>query len=151
MASVHRHGRHQDRSGRAAHGRARSLGSLFSDEHRAADVYPDPVLAIAIWFVIVQALQPLNKTARAVAKRSPSSMTPIDTEGLPYELKSLVDAINSLMSRLGDSLSAQQRFASDAAHELRTPLAAIKLQAQLLSRAKDPETRAKYAPAFKRA
>ena len=43
MASVHRHGRHQDRSGRAAHGRARSLGSLFSDEHRAADVYPDPV------------------------------------------------------------------------------------------------------------
>ena len=104
-----------------------------------------PFLAIAIWFVIVQALQPLNRTARAVAKRSPSSMTPIDTEGLPYELKSLVDAINSLMRRLGDSLSAQQRFASDAAHELRTPLAAIKLQAQLLSRAKDPETRAKYA------
>ena len=45
----------------------------------------------------------------------------------------------------GDSLNAQQRFASDAAHELRTPLAAIKLQSQLLSRAKDPETRAKYA------
>lgn len=104
-----------------------------------------PFLAIAIWFVIVQALQPLNRTARAVAKRSPSSLTPIDTEGLPYELKSLVDAINSLMKRLGESLNAQQRFASDAAHELRTPLAAIKLQAQLLSRAKDPETRAKYA------
>ncbi len=104
-----------------------------------------PFLAIAIWFVIVQALQPLNRTARAVAKRSPSSMTPIDTEGLPYELKSLVDAINSLMARLGDSLNAQQRFASDAAHELRTPLAALKLQAQLLSRAKDEETRAKYA------
>ena len=104
-----------------------------------------PFLAIAIWFVIVQALQPLNRTARAVAKRSPSSMTPIDTEGLPFELKSLVDAINSLMARLGDSLNAQQRFASDAAHELRTPLAAIKLQSQLLSRAKDPETRAKYA------
>lgn len=104
-----------------------------------------PFLAIAIWFVIVQALQPLNRTARAVAKRSPSSMTPIDTEGLPFELKSLVDAINSLMARLGDSLNAQQRFASDAAHELRTPLAAIKLQSQLLARAKDPETRAKYA------
>lgn len=104
-----------------------------------------PFLAIAIWFVIVQALQPLNRTARAVSKRSPSSMTPLETEGLPFELKSLVDAINSLMHRLGDSLNAQQRFASDAAHELRTPLAAIKLQAQLLSRAKDPETRAKYA------
>lgn len=104
-----------------------------------------PFLAIAIWFVIVQALQPLNRTARAVSKRSPSSLTPIDTQGLPFELKSLVDAINSLMNRLGDSLNAQQRFASDAAHELRTPLAAIKLQAQLLSRAKDPETRAKYS------
>ena len=92
-----------------------------------------PFLAIAIWFVIVQALQPLNKTARAVAKRSPSSMTPIDTEGLPYELKSLVDAINSLMSRLGDSLSAQQRFASDAAHELRTPLTLLQTQLELFS------------------
>lgn len=103
-----------------------------------------PFLAIAIWFVIVQSLQPLNKTARAIALRSPTSMTPIATEGLPYELKSLVEALNSLMARLGESLSAQQRFASDAAHELRTPLAAIKLQAQLLSRAKTDELRAKY-------
>ena len=92
-------------------------------------------LAIAIWFVIVQVLQPLSKTARAVAKRSPSSLDPIPSTGLPYEL----------MRRLGDSLTAQQRFASDAAHELRTPLAAIKLQAQLLARAKTDEDRAKYA------
>ncbi len=102
-------------------------------------------LAIAIWFVIVQVLQPLNKTARAVSKKSPSSLTPLETQGLPFELKSLVDAINHLMQRLGDSLTAQQRFASDAAHELRTPLAGIKLQAQLLSRAKTDDDRAKYA------
>ncbi len=102
-------------------------------------------LAIAIWFVIVQVLQPLNKTARAVSKKSPSSLTPLETKGLPFELKSLVDAINHLMQRLGDSLTAQQRFASDAAHELRTPLAGIKLQAQLLSRAKTDDDRAKYA------
>ncbi len=102
-------------------------------------------LAIAIWFVIVQVLQPLNKTARAVSKKSPSSLTPLETKGLPFELKSLVDAINRLMQRLGDSLTAQQRFASDAAHELRTPLAGIKLQAQLLSRAKTDEDRTKYS------
>lgn len=101
-------------------------------------------LAIAIWFVIVQALQSLNKTARAVAQRSPSSLEPISTEGLPFEVKSLVTSINRLMERLSDSLSAQQRFASDAAHELRTPLAAITLQAQLLSRAKTPEDKIKY-------
>ncbi len=103
-----------------------------------------PFLAIAIWFVIVQSLQPLNRTARAVARRSPSSLEPLETEHLPFELKSLVDAINNLLKRLSESLSAQQRFASDAAHELRTPLAAIKLQAQLLARCR-PEDRAKYA------
>ena len=101
-------------------------------------------LAIAIWFVIVQALQSLNKTARAVSQRSPSALEPIPTEGLPFEVKSLVSSINRLMERLSDSLSAQQRFASDAAHELRTPLAAITLQAQLLSRSKTPEDKAKY-------
>ena len=104
-----------------------------------------PFLAIAIWFVIVDALQPLNRTARAVQMRSPSSLDPITIEGLPHELKSLVDAINNLMQRLQESLSSQQRFASDAAHELRTPLAAIKLQAQLLSRAKTSEDQLKYS------
>ena len=103
-----------------------------------------PFLAIAIWFVIVQSLQPLNRTARAVSMRSPSSLAPIEIKNLPYELKSLVGAINNLLRRLSESLNAQQRFASDAAHELRTPLAAIKLQAQLLSRCK-PEDKAKYA------
>lgn len=103
-----------------------------------------PFLAIAIWFVIVQSLQPLNRTARAVSMRSPSSLEPIEIKNLPYELKSLVGAINNLLRRLSESLNAQQRFASDAAHELRTPLAAIKLQAQLLSRCK-PEDKAKYA------
>lgn len=102
-------------------------------------------LAIAVWFVVVQVLHPLSKTARAVAQRSPSTLTPLETKGLPYEVKSLADAVNRLMQRLGDSLSAQQRFASDAAHELRTPLAGIKLQAQLLARAKTDEDRAKYA------
>ena len=101
-----------------------------------------PFLAIAIWFVIVQSLQPLNRTARAVSMRSPSSLEPIEIKNLPYELKSLVGAINNLLRRLSESLNAQQRFASDAAHELRTPLAAIKLQAQLLSRCK-PEDKAK--------
>lgn len=104
-----------------------------------------PFMAIAIWFVIVQALQPLNRTAKAVSTRSPTSLEPISTKGLPFELKSLVQAINNLMARLSDSLHAQQRFASDAAHELRTPLAAIKLQAQLLARAKNEEAVKKHS------
>lgn len=102
-------------------------------------------LAIAIWFVIVHSLQSLNRAAKEVESRSPSSLEPIESAGLPREVGSLVHAINALMERLSMSLTAQQRFASDAAHELRTPLAAIKLQGQLLARAKTDEDRAKYS------
>ena len=102
-------------------------------------------LAIAIWFVIVHALSSLNHAAKEVESRTPSSLDPIPSEGMPREVRSLVLAINALLERLSASLTAQQRFASDAAHELRTPLAAIKLQGQLLARAKTDEDRAKYS------
>ena len=102
-----------------------------------------PFIAIAIWLVLGEGLAPLERTERSVARRSPTSLKPISTEGLPVELLGLVTAINHLMTRLSESLSAQQRFASDAAHELRTPLTAIKLQVQLAQRAKTPEAREK--------
>ena len=98
-----------------------------------------PFIAIAVWIVVGSGLAPLERTARSIARRSPTSLQPISTKGLSSELASLVNAINSLLARLGESLSAQQRFASDAAHELRTPLTALKLQVQLAQRAKTPE------------
>ena len=100
-------------------------------------------IAIAVWIVVGEGLAPLERTARSVARRSPTSLTPISTKGLPSELLGLVSAINQLLERLEQSLSAQQRFASDAAHELRTPLTALKLQVQLAQRAKTPEAREK--------
>ena len=102
-----------------------------------------PFIAIAVWIVVGSGLAPLEKTARSVARRSPTSLEPLSTKGLPAELASLVNAINDLLRRLADSLSAQQRFASDAAHELRTPLTALKLQVQLAQRAKTPEAQQK--------
>ncbi|MCI5850306.1 MAG: ATP-binding protein [Sutterellaceae bacterium] len=98
-----------------------------------------PLTAVIIWLVVGEGLAPLDRTARSVASRSPESLTPLGTKGLPEELKALVTAINSLMERLSVSLDSQKRFASDAAHELRTPLTAIKLQAQLARRARTPE------------
>lgn len=102
-----------------------------------------PFIAIAVWIVVGSGLAPLERTARAVARRSPTSLAPISTRGLPTELAGLVNAVNSLLARLSESLSAQQRFASDAAHELRTPLTALKLQVQLAQRAKTPEAQQK--------
>ena len=98
-----------------------------------------PFICIAVWVVVGDGLAPLEKPARSVARRSPTSLEPISTKGLPLELAGLVKAINDLLERLKESLSAQQRFASDAAHELRTPLTALKLQVQLAERAKTPE------------
>lgn len=102
-----------------------------------------PFIALAVWLVVGDGLAPLERTARSVARRSPSSLEPISTKALPQELAGLVNAINLLLDRLKTSLSAQQRFASDAAHELRTPLTALKLQIQLAQRAKTPEAREK--------
>lgn len=102
-----------------------------------------PFIAIAVWIVVGSGLAPLEKTARSVARRSPTSLEPISTKDLPLELAGLVNAINHLLVRLKESLSAQQRFASDAAHELRTPLTALKLQVQLAQRAKTEEARQK--------
>lgn len=102
-----------------------------------------PFIAIAVWIVVGDGLAPLERTARSVARRSPTSLEPISTKGLPLEIAGLVNAINNLLERLKESLSAQQRFASDAAHELRTPLTALKLQVQLAQRAKTPEAREK--------
>lgn len=102
-----------------------------------------PFIGIAVWIVVGSGLAPLERTARSVARRSPTSLSPISTKGLPTELAGLVNAINHLLERLAESLNAQQRFASDAAHELRTPLTALKLQVQLAQRAKTPEAQAK--------
>lgn len=102
-----------------------------------------PFIAIAVWIVVGDGLAPLERTARSVARRSPTALTPISTKGLPTELAGLVNAINQLLEQLNQSLTAQQRFASDAAHELRTPLTALKLQVQLAQRAKTPEAREK--------
>ncbi len=102
-----------------------------------------PFICIAVWVVVGDGLAPLERTARSVARRSPTSLEPISTKGLPTELAGLVKAINDLLERLKESLSAQQRFASDAAHELRTPLTGLKIQVALAQRAKTPEAQEK--------
>ena len=93
------------------------------------------VVAGLLTLALRRGLAPLSEAARDVAERSAEALTPIDLASHPPELRLLVGAVNDLMARLGSALTLQRDFLADAAHELRTPIAAVRLQLQLLERA----------------
>ncbi|MGI8894128.1 MAG: ATP-binding protein [Casimicrobiaceae bacterium] len=97
-----------------------------------------PFLGILIWYAVGRGLRPLDAMSRAVAKRRPDAMAPLAETGLPRELRPLATSVNALLARLDGALAAQRRFTADAAHELRTPLAALRLQLDVAQRASDP-------------
>lgn len=90
-----------------------------------------PVLAALIWFGVGRALRPLQNIAKETALRGVDRLDHIDIKQVPQEALPLVDALNKLFSRVQASVENERRFTADAAHELRTPLAAIKTQAQV--------------------
>ncbi|HMO44883.1 MAG TPA: ATP-binding protein [Rubrivivax sp.] len=94
-----------------------------------------PFLAAAAWWISALALRPLQRVAADVRRRDEQSLAPLPAAGLPDEVAPLVAALNALLQRLGRSLETQRAFVADAAHELRSPLTALKLQLQLLQRA----------------
>ncbi|HEX7606963.1 MAG TPA: histidine kinase dimerization/phospho-acceptor domain-containing protein, partial [Usitatibacter sp.] len=89
-----------------------------------------PLMGWLIWRLVGREVRVLETTAQAVAKRTPESLEPIESEAVPEEVQPLVDALNGLMGRLGGALAQQRQFIADAAHELRTPLTALRLQLQ---------------------
>jgi len=101
-----------------------------------------PVLSLLIWVIVGQGLAPLRRLAAAVGTRTPKSLEPLPIAGTPEEALPLVTALNTLLERLDEALAAQKAFVADAAHELRTPIAALQLQAQLLERAQGDSERA---------
>ena len=99
-----------------------------------------PLLMLALWWIINRSLRPLEQTRRQVAARAAQDLTPLPDTGLPDEIQPLVQEINLLFDRLHESFDAQRAFVANAAHELRSPLTALKLQAQSLGRSDDPQT-----------
>lgn len=98
-----------------------------------------PVLAVLIWLVVARGLRPLDRLRDEVATRAPGNLAPLQTQDAPAEVAPLIDNLNRLFARVRASLDAERRFTADAAHELRTPLAAIRTQAQVALAAGDAE------------
>jgi signal transduction histidine kinase len=101
-----------------------------------------PALALLIGWVLRRALAPLDEASRSVSARDAARLDALPLNDVPAELLPLVSQINALLARLAASLDGQRRFLADAAHELRSPIGALALQAQLLKRARTPEARA---------
>lgn len=100
-----------------------------------------PLLGIGVWFVIGRGLSPLQRMAQAVGVRAPLDTTPIVADDAPREIRPLLDRLNALFARTGDSIAREHRFIGDASHELRTPVAAIRAQAQVAQGARDDDER----------
>ena len=96
-----------------------------------------PLLAVAIWLAVGNALSPLSAATTAVTARRPESLAPLEPGSAPAEVLPLIDALNALFVRIDRALDGERQFTANAAHELRTPLAALKTQAQVALRAAD--------------
>lgn len=93
-----------------------------------------PLLALLVWLGVGKGLAPLRGITADVASREPQNLKPLEASGAPDEIRPLVDSLNGLLTRLDTALENERRFTADAAHELRTPLAALKTQAQVAQR-----------------
>ncbi len=96
-----------------------------------------PLLGLLIWWVVGRVLAPLSALARTISLRDVAALEPLPLDKLPQEISFMVSALNDLITRQRAVLEHQQEFMADAAHELRTPLMAVRLQLQLLERASD--------------
>lgn len=100
-----------------------------------------PLLAVLLWFSIGSSLAPLKALSTAIGARDADNLEPIDLKRTPTEARTLLDALNGLFARVRKSIERERAFTADAAHELKSPLAAIKVQAQVALAAQDPEVK----------
>lgn len=94
-----------------------------------------PLLMLLVWWVVSTSLAPVTRVQKQIAARELDALTEVSERGLPNEIRPLVQELNLLFHRMRQAFDAQKNFVADAAHELRSPLAALKLQVEGLRRA----------------
>ena len=100
-----------------------------------------PLLAVGVGWTVRRALRPLHALGHRVAARSPRALDALPQDGVPAEVQPVVHALNGLLRRVAEQVAGERRFTADAAHELRTPIAAIRMQAQVAQGATQDEER----------
>jgi two-component system, OmpR family, sensor kinase len=100
-----------------------------------------PLLMLIVWAAVSISLRPVAHVRQQVASRQPDELDEVSEDGLPDEVRPLVRELNLLFGRVRQTFDAQNRFVADAAHELRSPLAALRLQLQGLEDSNDPASR----------
>ena len=98
-----------------------------------------PLAVLLVWLALVRGIKPLAQLEKRIRARKPDDMSPLDDTAVPEEVAPLVLSINDLLSRLTASLTTQKRFLADAAHQLKTPLAGLRMQADLAQRETDAD------------
>ncbi len=101
-----------------------------------------PLLAALIWLTVGRGMAPLDRLGRALAGRAHTDLGPLQGRGVPRELRPMVDALNGLLARVHSARERERNFTAFAAHELKTPLAGLRTQAEIARMAPDEATRA---------
>lgn len=93
-----------------------------------------PLAVLLVWLALVRGIQPLAELEERIRARKPDDLSPLDDHAVPQEVGPLVASVNDLLTRLKGSIATQKRFLADAAHQLKTPLAGLRMQADLAQR-----------------
>jgi len=93
-----------------------------------------PLAVLLVWLALVRGIKPLSQLEERIRARKPDDLSPLEDRTVPLEVAPLVSSVNDLLTRLKDSIATQKRFLADAAHQLKTPLAGLRMQADLAQR-----------------